>query len=167
MESRKLTRTASLLIAILITLPLCGAPRHKKAGDGFKDYTVQNAGVGKTGIYLVNITTRSAKPDVGLEMAAKNAVHAVLFKGVPAGGGFSAQAPVAGKESAEEENPVFFENFFMSDYKNFVADVVPGSLKIERQADKSYRTSGVVAILKDDLRRYLEENKIINSLVVR
>lgn len=166
--SRALTVFACLLLTALTTVPLYGRQRQKKddykAGDGFKEYTVQNVGIGKTGTYVVSITTRSARPDVELVITAKNAVHAVLFKGIPSGGGYSAQAPIAGTASAEEASAAFFENFFLSDYKQFISDIVRSSIKIERQADKSYHTTAVIAILKDDLRHYLEDNEIISRL---
>jgi len=132
--------------------------------DGFKTYTVENAGVGKDGTYILKVTTHSMQPDTDLEITAKNAVHAVLFKGIPAGSGFAATNPLAGSASAESTHNVYFNNFFLSDYRGYVKSVARNSVEIVKLKDKTFKTTAVVSVLKDKLRRNLEENGIISKL---
>ena len=98
-----------------------------------------------------------------LEVAKRNAVHAVIFKGVPAGNGAASQPPmVTGQLSASDT--AFFDNFFIADYQNYINSVANSSLRIIKLRAREYKVGYVVSVAKDNLRKYLEDQGVIKGL---
>jgi len=156
----------SLLAAVVVVFCICslslqGKPSRKN--DGFKAYEVENAGVGNDGTYVLRVWTTSKSSRLSVEISKMNAVHAVLFKGLPSGNGSSAKSPLAGAD-AEEACGAFFASFFESDYARFVNSVAVTSTVVYKLPRNRYRTGVVISVAKDELRRYLEDNGIVKRL---
>ena len=92
-------------------------------------YEVENAGVGADGVYALRVWSYYRTPDMPVTTAEKNAVHAVIFKGVPAGNGATAQPPLK-TDGVTPSDSLFFENFFQNDYRAYVSSVASGSRQV-------------------------------------
>ena len=130
-------------------------------------YEVETKGVGNDGTYLVRITDYvKTRKEPFLEILKRDAVHAVMFDGIPAGGGSVAQPALINDENRIEEPEFYMNDFFVDNgpYLNFVNDVAIASLSVVKMKKPSrFKVSVVISIKKDDLRKYLVDSKIIKS----
>jgi len=77
----------------------------------------------------------------------------------------SGYRPIVPKRETEQSRSDFFLPFFADNGRLATyADVVKGSLKILKMPKKQFRISAILSVRKDELRRLLEENKIIEGL---
>lgn len=152
-----------VLLLIPLLLHSCGTASKVNRADQPWSYETESMGVGADGTYAIRIWSYHHRPDMPVETAMKNAVHAVIFRGVPAGNGAAAQPPLKSGTLTPEET-LFFENFFQSDYRRFVNSVASGSAQVIQTGRKEYKTGYAVSVAKDRLRSYLEENGIVKSL---
>ena len=95
-------------------------------------------------------------------------MHAILFKGYMANGRNYGKEPLLpiGKE---QEHPEFFEDFFKGggDYLRFVSLANQGSVGVGdmiQTGKKEWKVGVIVSVDVSNLRRYMEQNKIIQSL---
>ncbi|MFN7274136.1 MAG: hypothetical protein ACK5VF_03515, partial [Bacteroidota bacterium] len=90
-----------------------------------------------------------------------------MFKGIPGSG---MQRPMISENGAEEKYRDYFNDFFRSGgrYLNFVALSTDGSIdsrdRIKVKNGKLLKIGIVVSVQKDNLRKQLEDDKIIKSL---
>lgn len=144
----------------------------KKADEDTREwrYEIECMGTGTEGNYLVKVWSFSRKPHVAAEQAKKNAVHAVIFQGVPAGDrGCVSQPPLARSANLEQEKAPFFDDFFREGgkYQKFVNLTTNGAIaagdryKIGR---REYKIGVIVSVNKSLLREDLEEAGIIRGL---
>ncbi len=127
-------------------------------------YNIKSYGTGTEGTYLAEMIVFLPKPNKNVNVnLCKAAVHGVLFKGLTADNKGNAQRALV-SASAETQYCDFFSNFFANEYlySRYVS-VVDGSLRVEKAEKKLYRIKAIVSIQKDALRKYLEEQHIIES----
>jgi hypothetical protein len=79
------------------------------------------------------------------------------------------QKPLVQDPSAEETHKEFFKEFFADNgkYMKYVQLTTDGAIApgdIMKAGKKEYKVGIVVAVSKDELRKYLESEKIIRSL---
>lgn len=141
----------------------CGPASKVNRADIPWTYEVESAGVGTDGTYALKVWSYSRTPDISLEIPKKNAVHAVIFKGVPAGNGASAQPPLVTDGSITPDD-VFFTAFFSGEYARFVNSVAKNSVQVFKSGRKEYKIGYAISVSKDDLRKYLEDEGIIKAL---
>ena len=100
-----------------------------------------------------------------LKQARKDAIHAILFSGISGGNGCITQPPILNTTEDKENFKTIEKGFFA---KN-------GNWSMFTRSSETYNTSknrlGIktskvyqLSISKNELRKYLEENKIIKSL---
>ena len=143
---------------------------RKKANKDTKNwrYEIEGVGQGSMGTYLVKSWQYSKKPRIALEQSKKNAVHGIIFKGYPSSKGVIGQPPLARNPILDEQQKVFFDNFFANNgqymkYVNLTADgtILPGDrIKIGRE----YKIGVVVSVRVAALRKDLEQAGIIKGL---
>lgn len=144
----------------------------KKADEDTMEwrYEMECEGTGTEGTYLLKVWSFSKKPHVAAEQAKKNALHGVIFKGVPAGDrGCVAQPPLARNANLGQEKAGYFEEFFQDGgkYQKFVNLTTNGAvaagdrLKIGR---REYKVGIIVSVNKALLRKELEEAGIVRGL---
>ena len=126
-------------------------------------YEVEDIGqTGKQGTAVFKVWTYAKKKDAALMQAAKNAAHAVVFKG------YGIQKPLASDGTVYENNRAFFNDFFKTggDYQQFVTLVNNGALEPGDviKLKKEYKVGVKVVVRKDDLRKYLEKAGVIKAL---
>lgn len=144
----------------------------KKADEDTMEwrYEIECVGTGKDGNYLIKVWSFSKRPNVAAEQAKKNAVHGVIFKGVPAGErGCVSQPALARNSNLEQEKAVFFHDFFSEGgkYQKFVNLTTNGAvaagdrLKVGRG---EYKIGIIVSVNKALLRQDLEDAGIVRGL---
>lgn len=157
--------TYSLLV---IALFLTSCSSSKKVTSNVKQYDVETMGVGNDGTYLIRVTDyfRTTDEMVYLDGLKKDAVHCVIYQGIPAGNGSIKQPALMTSDTKVEGNEQALNNFFEQKlYLNYINSVVNSSKKITKMKDsKDYKISVVISVNKDDLRKYLIDNNIIKPL---
>ena len=125
-------------------------------------------GVGIDGTYLIRVTDyfRTTDERVYLDGLKKDAVHSVIYSGIPAGNGSIRQPALLNKDTRIEGSEEALNNFFEQKlYNNFINSVVNSSKNIVKiQGSKDYKISVTLSVNKDELRKYLIDNNIIKSL---
>lgn len=102
---------------------------------------------------------------IPVEQVKKNAIHGVLFKGFAGAKGCTAQKPLIKNNATQYDKADFFDLFFGKDaaylkYATVAADT-PEIIKVNK---KEYKVGYVISVMKDQLRKDLEEAGIIKSL---
>lgn len=141
-------------------------PSFSKEKEEPLQYEVICAGTGVEGTYLVNVSVTVSNPNSMVEeRLRKAAIHGVLFQGVSASDKCSGYRPIVPKRETEQSRSDFFLPFFADNGRLATyADIVKGSLKILKMPKKQFRISATLSVRKDELRRLLEENKVIEGL---
>lgn len=155
-----------MLMLMLMAAATASASSKTKADKDTKAwrYDIECVGNGTEGTYLVKVWSYSKKQATAANQAVKNAVHGVIFKGVP---GKSrdcvAQRPLASSPGIENDRADYFEKFFAEggEYAKYgSATGAPESIKI----GKEYKVGVVVSVYKDQLRKDLEAAGVIKGL---
>ena len=109
---------------------------------------------------------RTTDERVYLDGLKKDAVHCVIYRGIPAGNGSINQPALLNKDTRIEGNEEALNNFFEQKlYNNFINSVVNSSKNIVKlQGSKDYKISVTLSVNKDELRKYLIDNNIIKPL---
>ena len=147
-------KTAILSIFMLLLLLSCGA---KKELYNIECISIENQGYVKLNVLDYNNPTK-----LNIENASKNAIKAVLYSGYSSTN-CQTQKPIL-KESSEIDNFKKIESNFFSvngKWKTFVRNSLDtNNIKTDKRENKEF----VIMVNKDQLRKYLEEQKIIKSL---
>ncbi|MBK9291486.1 MAG: hypothetical protein IPM52_07660 [Bacteroidetes bacterium] len=158
----------SVLLICLLTLSLGAQTKKQRQAAGYVigNYEVECMGVGVDGTQLVKVWSFGTSPDKAMTQARKNAVHAVIFKGVRTGLPGCMMSPLITKPGAEVQHAEFFNNFFSDGgaYLRFVNQAGDGSIDRIKISNKSYKVGMVVSVLHAQLRSELEAAGIIPKL---
>lgn len=147
--------------------------RAKKIADKDTEnwrYEIECTGTGRDGTYLIKVWSYSKKPNVAIEQSKKNAIHGIIFKGVPTGDrGCFAQPPLAQSSNLEEEKQNYFYDFFAEGgkYQKFVTLSTDGAINAEdrfKLGKGQYKIGIIVSVNKDLLRKELEDAGILKKL---
>ncbi len=129
------------------------------------DYEVVFIRTGVEGTELFKVFSYGRNERECIEAAKVNAIKAVLFKGIPGSG---LQRPMITEAGAEEKYKAYFNQFFSSGgrYLNFVALSSDGSIdsRDRMKVGSMLKIGFVVSVQKDNLRKELQDDKIIKSL---
>lgn len=173
MMYRKLTRSLILLLTFFFTIQAFSQRRAKKKADEDTNnwrYEIQCVNVATEGSFIIKIFSYSKNKNVATEQSKKNAVHAVIFRGIPQNEeGCVSQPPLARHPNLEEKNKDYFDEFFSEDgdYRKFVTlttdgAIAPGDrLKINK---KEYKIGLIVSVDVRGLRKELEAAGVIKGL---
>lgn len=164
-----------VLILILTILPIIAFSQKKKQRLADQDtenwrYELEAVNVGIQGTCLVKVWSFSKNPTIATNQARKNAVHGVIFKGVPAKERIPGKKPLVQNAEIEKQNADFFKSFFQTnggDYMRFVTLTNNGAIAagdIMKIGKKEYKVGVVVTVQYNDLRKYLEEKGIVKRL---
>ena len=133
--------------------------KSKKDTHQFR-YEAQCRGAAVDGNYAIKIFSYSKKPKIAVEAAKKNAVHAIIFKGIN-NGGCDYPALVKGA-NAEQEHSDFFKSFFADGgaYMKYVSTSGDGSIKasdVSMVSKREYKIGVDVSVHKEKLREALSD----------
>jgi hypothetical protein len=124
-------------------------------------YTIEGAGTGIQGTYLVKVTMTVKKPeDAKDDNLAKCAVHGVLFRGFQ--GDRQHQRPLAGSVTNEQKNADFYNVFFEQQYLSYAT--TESSSRTATKTGKEYKVSALVNINKDQLRKDLTQQGALRDI---
>lgn len=149
-----------------VTLVAQNKKQRKMAGFLISNYEVECMGTGMDGTQLIKVWGFGKKPDKAVYQAKKNAVHAVIFKGINGGSPGCMTRPLITQPGAEVQHSDFFETFFTDGghYLNFVSQTGDGSLDRIKVSKKQYKVGVVVSVRHSALRNELETAGIIRQL---
>lgn len=154
--------------ALFVLMLLSSCTSTKKVTTSVKDYEVETMGVGKDGTYLIKVTDyfRTSDEKVYIDGLKKDAVHCVIYKGIPAGNGSLKQPALMTQDTKLEGTEQAFNEFFeQKQYLQFVGSIVNSSKSITRiKGSKDFKISLTVSVNKDELRKYLTDHNMIKSL---
>lgn len=172
MKTNKIT---SLVLFLFISTIVFGQSKRKREQMlNLKwKYEVECVNVGSQGEYLVKVFSYTKKKQLDQELALRNALHAVIFKGV-----YSKtrncvkQPPLVKDANLEEQKSEYFNDFFKTGgkYKKFVDLTTGGAVsatdrfRVKIGKKKYYKIGVVVSVNKDLLRTELEAAGIIRKL---
>ena len=99
------------------------------------------------------------------KQARKDAIHAILYSGISGGAGCSTQPPILNKTIEQENFKPIEKSFFAKKGKwsMFTRSSATETTLPNRLGIKTWKVYQV-SISKNELRKYLEEQKIIKSL---
>ncbi len=128
-----------------------------------EEYTLEGAGTGLQGTYLVTTSITSPKNDVTDDQLLRCAIHGVLFRGFNSTANRQRQRPLAGSANVETQHAAFFSDFFSNGaFKNY-GQVVSGTRTVAR-VGKQFRVTSTVSVSKEQLRKDLQQKGIIQGL---
>ena len=158
-----------MAVAFLAISTIAGAQTKKQkkmAGYLMSNYEVECMGTGMDGTQLIKVWGFGKKPDKAVYQAKRNAVHAVMFKGINTGKPGCMMRPLITSPSAEVQHADYFNTFFAEGgrYLNFVAQTGDGTLDRIKISKKQYKVGVVVSVRHAELRRELETAGIIKRL---
>lgn len=146
-------KTFLTLISIFLFIA-CGAKKEL--------YNIECVSIENEGYVKLKLLNYKNPTEFNIENASKNAIKAVLYSGYSSTN-CQTQKPIL-KESADIENFKKIEgNFFSTDgkWKTFFRNSLDtNNIKTGKTENKEF----VIMVNKDQLRKYLKEQKIIKSL---
>ncbi len=150
-------------LSLIILLPVFASKKADKETLQWR-YEVQDLNItakdGKSVIF--KIWSYGKKENVALMQASKNAVHAVMFKQIGYNPG------LMGTQALTADQEKFIKDFFQDggEYMRFVQLANNGAVaptdKIKLK--KEYKIGIKVTVNRADLRKYLEEQKLIQAM---
>lgn len=168
MKKKGIFLTVILLITGLIAINNNCQAQRKKNTAAFYDYEIECMGTGSDGSQLLKVWGYGKKVDKAIDQAKKNAVHAVIFRGITAGKPGCMQRPLATKPGTEQQHRQYFDAFFAEGGKflNYVAITSDGSIdpKDRLKVGKEYKVGVVVTVMHTALRKELEAANVISAL---
>lgn len=159
-----------LVLLVVATFLSCKTSRTNKeavmAGYVSGNYEVECMGTGMDGTQLVKVWGFGTDPEKAAYQARKNAVHAVVFKGINAGKPGCMTRPLVTQPGAEELHREFFGTFFTDGgrYLNFVSMANDGTVDRIKMTSREYKVGSVVSVRHAALREELEAAGIIKKL---
>jgi hypothetical protein len=160
----------NLILLILLGVNASSCQTKKQVNNDTDNwrYEIEAVNTGIQGTYLIKVWSYSAKPEVAIEQAKKNAVHGIIFKGFAGKQGIPGQNPLATNSSIEKEKSSFFNEFFMDGgkYMKYVNLSNDGSVAAEDRLriGREYKIGVLVSVNVTQLRKFLEDERIIKSL---
>jgi len=158
------------LISCLLIIGFSGFSQKAKANrdtDAWR-YEIEVVQEGVSGTYLVKIWSYSKRPNIAIEQAKKNAIHAIIFRGFPASGRIQGKPPLTNNVNLENEKADFFSSFFSEGgkYMKFVTITNDGAVAAEdiMRIGKEYKVGVIVSVNVTELRKDLESAGIIRGL---
>lgn len=131
--------------------------------NAFYDYEVQSMGTGAQGTSLLKSWGQGNSQKQAIEEAKKNAIRALLFKGVP---NSPDMRPLISQPGAEQQHRQYFETFFAKGgtYQRFISKVNDAVDPADRiHTGKQYKVGVVVAVNRSELVKELEAVGIIKK----
>lgn len=162
-----------LLFALMLIVPAVGFSQKKKIKKANEDtaqwrYEIEALKVGTQGTCLVKVWSYSKKPEVASSQSRKNAVHGVIFKGIPAKDRIPGKKPLVQNASAEAEHADFFKNFFADGgaFMRYVTLTNNGAIEAGdvMKIGKEYKVGVNVTVNYSELRKAMEDAGVIKKL---
>ncbi len=164
---KKLILLAFILVASSAVCFGQGKAR-RKSFKSWENYEVTTEKVGVEGTKFIKVWGFGKNVDKAVMNAKKNAVHACIFKGLPANTNANSTPAIMKDPNAFAENELYFEKFFTAGgaylgFINMTTDGVPSG-QDRRKVKGGYKVAIYVQVMYDNLKRRLEEDGLIKKL---
>jgi hypothetical protein len=157
-----------LVVGLTLALSACKSTsgNRKMAGFIMGNYEIECMGTGMDGTQLVKVWGFGTNPEKAAFQARKNAVHAIIFKGINAGKPGCMTRPLVSQPGAEEMHRDFFNTFFKDGgrYLAFVSQANDGTVDRIKVSSRDYKVGVVVSVRHTVLREELEAAGVIKKL---
>lgn len=154
----------SMTMLFMLTLFSCKTPNVIDGTYAYTNHEVECMGVDLDGSQTLRVWGKGKNKAQAIETAKKNAIRAVLFKGINAGTGECNKRPLINEVNAEEKYENYFNRFFADGgiYKQFASMTDEKRLSRQKSADNSIENWGVVVRVNRPLlkERLIEDNII-------
>lgn len=174
MKLIKIKSIKEFWIPIIYILILAGCSSSQKLADEDTrewKYEIEAERTGVQGTYQIKVWSYSKDVETAIDQAKKNAVHGIIFKGIPGKKNprIQGQPPLAKNPNLEKEKENFFKDFFKDGgkYMKYVTLVNNGAIEPGDRikiGKKKYKIGVVIQVNKDELRKDLEKAGIIRAL---
>jgi len=162
------TLLSILLPAVFVLFAITTYGQKKNNMAVFYDYEVECMGTGMDGTQLLKVWGYAKKPSEAVELAKRNAVYAVMFKGILSGKPGCMVRPLITEAGSEQQHQDYFNTFFKKGgkYLEFVSVSSDGSIdpKDRLKVGSRYKIGVVVSVSHATLRKELEAAGIIKAL---
>ena len=154
-------RYSILVVLLSLTFSVSHAQRYH---SGIQEYEAECLGVEGDGSQTIRAWGFGKNKNDATEQAQKNAVYAVIFKGITKGVAGCNMKPLLSEVNAREKYEDYFDNFFKDDgpFKDFI------SMDDERMFGREdtrnalgRRYAVVIRVLRSELRMKLKEDGIL------
>lgn len=148
---------------MLLSLATIGVTAKEKPDDN--RYDIEMAEIGEPGTLVVKVWCYNKKPQVSEDIAKKNAIKGVLFKGISDSGRMKGRKALV--EDGYESHQEYFDDFFNEGKYARYSRVALNNYVEENsliKVGKLYKIGKIVVISYNDLRKQLETDKIIKGL---
>lgn len=158
---RAIFRSLVITALLFIAYPSDGQNYNSRNS---RNYEVVNIGVANDGTKAFKIYVTHRNKNKAIALAKKNAVEAVIFKGIPSAGTASG-TPALCSAADEDKFAQYFEKFFEPGgqylrYVNITSDEDADITKVKG----GYKVGIIVQVMYDNLRKDLEQAGISKSL---
>jgi len=166
MNKKVLSLSIMLLFLLTISVGAQSRKNKKMAGYMIGNYEVECMGTGMDGTQLIKVWGYGKKPEKAVYQAKKNAVHAVIFKGIQGGKSGCMTRALVNKPGAREQHADYFDLFFANGgrYLQFVSQSGDGKVDRIKIKKRQYKVGVVVSVMHSSLRKELEAAGIVKKL---
>ena len=155
------------LMIVLLTMCMLSINAKSYPVDMAHSYEVQIVRVAQQGTKFLKVWGTASSPDKAIDRAMQDAVAACIFTGVE-GNEIAGKIPaLVPNKDAYEQHKQFFDNFFKKgEFLQFVKNANTGYPTGENniKTDKGRKVGIYVVVMYDNLRKLLEEERIIKKL---
>lgn len=152
---------------VLMTICVLSVQAKKYPFNINHSYEVQVVRVAQQGTKFLKVWGVAGSPDKAIDQAMQDAVAACIFTGVE-GNDIAGKVPaLTSGKAVYEQHKQFFDNFFKKgEFLQYVQNVNSGYPTGENnvQTSKGRKVGLYVVVMYDNLRKRLEEAKIIKGL---
>ena len=153
--------TTILSVVFIASLAFISCKPKEKAAE-YYDYDVTYEKIGNDGTTLFKVWGQGKNFEKAKEQSRKNAVHAIIFKGIP---GSNMAKPLCTKPDAEQQNAEYFNTFFKENGKYLKYLKVSGDGVADRVKVKGGMKVAIIASVNHAaLRKELEAHGIVRKL---
>ena len=163
-------RIITAIIIILASAAICtgqGKDR-RKSFKTWENYEVTTEKVGVEGTKFIKVWGFGKTADKALMNAKRNAVHACIFRGLPANVNVNATPAILKDPNAYDAHAESFDAFFEAGgpylgYINMTTDGIPSG-QDRRKVKGGYKVAIYVQVMFDNLKQKLEADGIARKL---
>lgn len=158
------------IVALVMTVSVSAQKRseRKAAFNSRYNYEINIAGVGMDGTKVYKVWGYGKKVDDAILNAKRSAVAAAIFKDIPGSPGVEGSPAICQESNAAEVHADYFNAFFdfkgpWLNYVNLTNDAAPSG-KNRLKVKDGYKVGIIVQVLYDNLRKDLEDAKIVKRM---
>lgn len=160
-------KNTNFISIFIICFLFCKQFVFSQTFNGEPNYQLECISTTNDGNYTVKVWVMTSNAKKANELAKKYAVHGIIFRGLTANKGCSAEKPLVDSPSVEKEKSDFFKTFFENKgkYLEYVSGTNDAKAEPEIIKNKSGTKIGIiVTVAKEQLRKTLVHEGIIKSL---